>query len=393
MELSKVIHDNLGFLNDAPDVYFSPGRVNLIGEHIDYLGGSVFPAAISLGTYGFVTKRKDKELHFLSVNLKDKGVIKVSLENLEYKVEDDWTNYCKGMFRAFLKNGVEFSHGYNILIYGTLPNGAGLSSSASLEVLIGEIINDQLNLQTDMIDIVQTAQKVENNYIGMNCGIMDQFAVGMGQKDKAIHLDTDTLDYSLVPLETGEYTLVIANTNKRRELTDSAYNQRREQCEKGLKTLNDNDVKINALCELGVGQYHRYKRFIKDPVIKNRVEHAVYENRRVNEAVKCLQEGNINRFGELMNQSHDSCRDLYEVSCKELNVLVDAYREYGAIGARMTGAGFGGCVIALVPTNQLDEINQRVRDKYFKEVGYHTDIYPVQTSDGTGKISVKGVKQ
>jgi galactokinase len=389
MTLHEIIEKNQGFLKGTPDVYFSPGRVNLIGEHIDYLGGSVFPAAINLGTYGFVTKREDKELHFLSENFKERGVITTSLQGIVYKKEDNWTNYCKGMFKFFQDKGVTFEHGYNILIYGTLPNGAGLSSSASLEVLIGEIINDQLNLNEEMVKIVQMAQKVENNFVGVNCGIMDQFAVGMGKENSAIHLNTNTLDYKIVPLELGDYTLLIANTNKRRSLTESAYNERRSQCDQGLETLQNNGVKIKELCDLTPNEFESVRQYLTDPIISNRVEHAVYENNRVESAVTNLQKGDILRFGELMTQSHDSCRDLFEISCHELNVLVDSFIDNGAIGARMTGAGFGGCAIALVPTEKVDDIVRIVQETYRRIVGYNADFYPVKTSNGTSKIEVK----
>jgi len=389
MNLQTIINNNKEFLNGVPDVYFSPGRVNLIGEYIDFLGGSVFPASISLGTYAFVTKREDKELHFLSENFKFHGKIVTSLEGIKYEKKDNWTNYCKGMFKIFQDKGVEFEHGYNILIYGTLPNGAGLSSSASLEVLIGEVINDQLNLHEKMFNIVQWAQNVENNFVGVNCGIMDQFAVGMGKENHAIHLNTNTLEYKLVPLDTGKYTLVIANTNKKRALADSKYNERRSQSDLGLEILQNNGVKAKELCDITVDEFEAVKYHLTDPIIKNRVEHGVYENHRVSEAVNSLTNGNILRFGELMNQSHDSCRDLYEVSCRELDVLVDAFKKNKAIGARMTGAGFGGCAIALVPTEDLEESLKNVKDIYVKEVGYNADFYPVKTHDGTSKIKVE----
>jgi len=389
MKLSTIIKQNQAFLQETPEVYFSPGRVNLIGEYIDFLGGSVFPASINLGTYAFVTKRNDQELHFFSVNFKDKGTITTSLNEIKYIEEDGWTNYCKGMFKYYQDKGVVFEHGYNILIYGTLPNGAGLSSSASLEVLIGEVINDQLNLKEKMFDIVQLAQQVENHFVGVNCGIMDQFAVGMGKEHHAIHLNTNTLEYELVPLETGAYTLVIANTNKKRALADSKYNERRRQSDVGLDVLKKNGVDIEELCEMSVAQYESNKHFLEDPIIRNRVEHAVYENHRVSEAVFSLEKKDILRFGALMNQSHDSCRDLFEVSCKELDVLVDAFRQNKAIGARMTGAGFGGCAIALVPSKDVDGIVKKVKEIYRKKIGYDADFYPVETHNGTSKIKVE----
>lgn len=388
MKLRDVISRNKDFLRGKPDIYFSPGRVNLIGEHIDYLGGNVFPAAIDLGTYAFVTRRFDDELHFLSENFKDQGVIKSSIDDLEYKEEDDWASYCKGMFHAFKEQGITFQNGYNILIFGTLPNGAGLSSSASLEVLIGEIIVDQLKLTTPMVDLVQMAQKVENEYIGVNCGIMDQFAVGMGKKDHAVYLNTDTLEYEYVPVILKEYTLIIANTNKRRSLSESRYNERRQECDLGLLFLQGNGVDINQLCDMNPDMFHEFEHYITDHNVKRRVKHAVYENHRTKQAVKSLKEGKIDDFGFLMTESHDSLRNLFEVSCKELDILVEGFQESGAIGTRMTGAGFGGCVISLVPTKRVKEIIEETGFYYYNKIGYKADFYPVHISDGTSKIKV-----
>lgn len=388
MDLKTIIIENMDFLKGEPTVYFSPGRVNLIGEHIDYLGGNVFPSAISLGTYAFVTKRDDDEIHFLSVNFKEYGIKVASLKDLTYKEEDNWTNFGKGMFKALIDKGANIPTGMNILIYGTLPNSSGLSSSASLEVLIGQIIKEEYDFNISMFDLVQVAQDVENNYVGVNCGIMDQFAVGMSKEDTAILLDTNSLEYEYVPLVLGDYTLVIANTNKKRALADSKYNERRSECDKGLEILRSNGVKINQLCEMTIDEFETNKKLIKNFTVRNRVEHAVYENDRTNNAVKALREGDLVLMGELMNQSHDSLRDLYEVSCKELDVLVDYFRDNGSIGARMTGAGFGGCVIALVETKEVDEVIEEVKKAYLEKIGYHADFYPVQTSDGTKKISL-----
>jgi len=389
MNLNEIINNNKDFLQGEPNVYFSPGRVNLIGEHIDYLGGNVFPSGISLGTYAFVTKRDDDELHFISENFKDFGVKVASLKDLTYKKEDNWTNFAKGMFEALIKEGADVKHGLNILVYGTLPNSSGLSSSASLEVLIGEVIKEEYNFEIEMFDMVQIAQKVENDYIGVNCGIMDQFAVGMSKENTAIYLNTNTLEYKYVPLDLGEFTLVIANTNRKRALADSKYNERRSECDKGLSILQSNNVDINQLCEMTSEVYENNKSKIKNFVVRNRVEHAVYENERTVNAVKALEEGKILKMGQLMNQSHNSLRDLYEVSCKELDVLVDYFRKNGAIGARMTGAGFGGCAIALVPTLKVEKVIEEVKKSYLDIIGYHASFYAVKTSDGTKKINLE----
>ena len=389
MEIQNIIKKNSAFLTKEPNIYFSPGRVNLIGEHIDYLGGNVFPTAINLGTYAFVTKRDDMEIHFLSYNFPEQGEKIVHLHDLKYRVKRNWANYPTGVLQDMIGKGLQVTSGLNILIYGTLPNSAGLSSSASLEVLMATVLKEEFNFEISMLDIVKLSQNVENNYIGVNCGIMDQFAVGMSRINKAIYLNTNTLEYELVPLELGEYTLVIANTNKKRALAESSYNERRSQSDLGLEILQLHGVKAKELCDITVEEFETVKHHLEDPIIKNRVEHGVYENHRVSEAVDSLTKGDIKRFGELMDQSHNSCRDLYEVSCRELDVLVDAFRKNKAIGARMTGAGFGGCAIALVPTKDLEESLKNVKDIYVKEVGYNADFYPVKTHDGTSKIKVE----
>ena len=392
MKLQTVIKNNMEFLKGEPTVYFSPGRVNLIGEHIDYLGGNVFPTAIHLGTYAFITPRTDKKLLFLSENFKAFGIKESSLDDLSYKEVDNWINYPKGMFDALIKLGHNIDHGFNILIYGTLPNSAGLSSSASLEVLIGTMLNNEFNLNIDMIDIVKISQKVENQYMGVNCGIMDQFAVGMSKDQKAIYLNTDTLEFSYVPLVMGEYTLLIANTNKKRALADSKYNERRSECDAGLEILQANGVKIKELCDMDEQMFEEVKDYLDNPIIKNRVEHAVKENQRVIKAVQALEQSDIELFVELLNQSHESLRDLYEVSCKELDTLVASFRTHGAIGSRMTGAGFGGCTISVLKTNEVDSIISKVKQEYKNAIGYNADFYLVKTSDGAKKLESGEIK-
>ncbi len=387
MKLLKIIEENRDFLGGNPNVYFSPGRVNLIGEHIDYHGGNVFPTAINLGTYALVTKRNDREIHYLSQNFKSFGEIIVSLDKLEYDEKRNWTNYPTGVFKAYTDLGLKADQGLNILIYGTLPNGAGLSSSASLEVLMGTVLRDEYHFDIDMLDIVKIAKDVENNYVGVNCGIMDQFAVGMSRENTAIYLNTDTLDYQLVPLELGNYTLVIANTNKKRALADSKYNERRSECDEGLKVLKDNNYNIDLLCEMNVEEYENLKDIFTNKTIKNRVEHAVYENDRTKNAVKALTAKDLEKFGNLMNMSHDSLKNLYEVSCRELDTLVDSFRKNGAIGSRMTGAGFGGCTVSLVETSKVNEIVEKVKQEYIEKIGYNADFYFCKTSDGARRLS------
>lgn len=387
MNLLELAKNNLSFLQDNQvNYYFSPGRVNLIGEHIDYHGGKVFPTAINLGTYAVVSKRTDTDFHFYSVNFPKYPPKLVSLDNLNYDEDRDWANYATGMIDAFRKKGFVIDHGLNILIYGNLPNGAGLSSSASLEVLVGVILKEEFSLDIDMLEIVKISQKVENNYVGVNCGIMDQFAVGMSKKDSAIYLDTNTLDYELVPLLLGKYTLVIANTNKKRSLSDSKYNERREEGEKGIEILKSHGMTFDNLCDVETQDYEKNKHVFSDDTIKNRIEHVIYENDRAVKAVEALKSSDFMMFGELMSASHKSLDQLYEVSCKELNTLVNAFMKYGAIGSRMTGAGFGGCTVSLVETSIVDSVIERVRQEYYEKIGYHADFYPVKTSDGAKKM-------
>lgn len=366
-----------------PMKFFSPGRVNLIGEHIDYHGGKVFPTAITLGTYAYVEKREDNLFAFQSTNFKELGVIEVDKDDLSYQEDRDWANYLVGMLDLFKKEGLKYPHGLNILIHGDLPNGAGLSSSASIEVLMGVIIKEVYGVEVDMFDLVQMAQHVENNYIGVNCGIMDQFAVGMSQKNKAILLDTNTLDYELVPLELGDYSLIIANTNKRRTLADSKYNERVEECKVGLELLQTK-YDIEFLCELGSSDLEQVQSMLTEEITRNRITHAILENERTNKSVQALKENDLELFGEYMNQSHDSLRDLYEVSCTELDVLVEGFRANGALGARMTGAGFGGCAIALVHKNGLDQVLENVQKLYKEKVGYEASFFITATSNGAG---------
>jgi galactokinase len=387
--MKQIIKEHKNFLQDSPSIYFSPGRVNLIGEHIDYLGGHVFPTAIDLGTYGLVTKRQDKEVHFLSHNYKQYGEVVVSLDDLSYQEKDNWANYCKGMFDAVKKEGHSLDFGLNILIYGTLPSGAGLSSSASLEVLIGHIIKDQYKIELDPLHIVKMAQKVENNYIGVNCGIMDQFAVGMGKEEQAMYLNTETLDFQYVPLRLKDYKLIIANTNKKRSLSESAYNKRRIECDKGLAHIQSLGVKVEQLCDLSLNDLVPLKETFSDEIVYKRVLHAVSENERTNKAVTALQNNDFILFGQLMNQSHKSLQEDFEVSCKELDTLVSLLQEQGAIGSRMTGAGFGGCTVSLIHKDKVDDIIKEVDKEYIKQIGYKADFYQVVSSDGTKKVEVK----
>ncbi|MBU5269666.1 galactokinase [Clostridium cochlearium] len=364
--------------------FFSPGRVNLIGEHIDYNGGNVFPCALNFGTLGCVRKRKDKKVNLASTNIPLK--ISIDLDNIKYKKEDGWGNYPKGVIKEIIDKGYKVG-GMDILVSGNIPNGAGLSSSASLELLIAIMINNIFNNgKLDKIELIKLSQKAENDFVGLNCGIMDQFAVAMGKKDRAILLDCNTLEYKYAPVNLKNYVITIMNTNKRRELSDSKYNERRLECEKALKIIN-NKKKINYLCELSLEEFEGLKNLIEDKIILNRATHVVYENERVKRAYDLLLKGNIDEFGKLLIESHFSLRNLYEVTGKELDVIVDeALKVPGCIGARMTGAGFGGCAIALVEKNKLDLFKEEVSNNYNNIIGYKPDFYTSEIGEGTYEI-------
>jgi galactokinase len=362
----------------------SPGRVNLIGEHIDYNGGYVFPCALEFGTFACVRKRNDRKVNLVSTNFDLK--VEADLDNLVYKEEDDWANYPKGVMKIMMEMGYAVN-GMDILISGNIPNGAGLSSSASLELLIGVIVNNLFNNKAiDQVDLVKIGQKAENTFVGVNCGIMDQFAVGMGKKDKAILLDCNTLDYSYADVVLGDYSLVIMNTNKRRALNESKYNERRAECDEALEIIKS--VKsIGALCELTVEEYKEVEKLLTKENVKNRVEHAVYENQRVKDAFKALNEGKLKEFGELLVGSHNSLRDLYEVTGKELDTIVEeSMKAEGCIGARMTGAGFGGCAIAVVKKDCIDAFIETVKENYTSKIGYEPSFYMSGIGEGTQEI-------
>ena len=375
------------FKKDSESVFFSPGRVNLIGEHTDYNGGNVFPCALTIGTYAVVAKRDDKKVLVHSLNFKDLGIIEFSLNNMINEKAHDWANYPKGVIKTFENHGYNIPNGFEIIFYGNIPNGSGLSSSASLEVLMGTILNESFNLNIDMVDIVKMCQEAENKFIGVNCGIMDQFAIGMGKEGCAILLDCNTLKYSYSKLDLNGYKIVIGNTNKKRGLADSKYNERRSECEDALAKIQT--VKnITALGELTEEEFEEVKDCIGDPIKTNRAKHAVYENQRTLKAVKALEENDLELFGKLMNASHVSLRDDYEVTGTELDTLVElAWEIEGVVGARMTGAGFGGCTVSIVKDECVDNFKETIRVKYKEKIGYEPDFYVVSTSDGTRKIS------
>ena len=363
--------------------YFAPGRVNLIGEHTDYNGGHVFPCALTMGTWAVVRNREDRKLGFFSLNFEKLGIIETSLDELIPSKNAGWTNYPKGVMWAFEKRGYELTHGMDILIYGNIPNGSGLSSSASLEVLTGLMLKDTFGFEDlSMIDLALIGQYSENNFNGCNCGIMDQFASAMGKKDHAIFLDTNTLKYEYAPVVLENAKIVIACSNKKRGLGDSKYNERREECETALAEIQK-EMPIQTLGDLTEEQFEQVKSAIKDDVRRKRAKHAVYENQRTIKAVKALQENNIELFGQLMNASHVSLRDDYEVTGKELDTLVEqAWEVDGVIGSRMTGAGFGGCTVSIVKDEAVDAFIAQVGKAYKDKIGYAADFYVVEIGSG-----------
>ena len=368
---------------EADYTFFSPGRINLIGEHTDYNGGHVFPAAISLGTYGVARKRDDNLLRFYSANFEDKGIIEVPLEDLRFEKEHNWTNYPKGVLHFLQKAGHVIDKGMDVYVFGNIPNGSGLSSSASLELLTGIIAERLFDLKLERLDLVKIGKQTENEFIGVNSGIMDQFAIGMGADQRAIYLDTNTLEYDLVPLDLKDTVVVIMNTNKRRELADSKYNERRAECEKAVEELRQK-LSIATLGELNEWDFDEYSYLIQDENRLKRARHAVLENQRTLQAQAALQAGNLEKFGRLMNASHVSLEHDYEVTGLELDTLAHtAWEQEGVLGARMTGAGFGGCAIALVRKDAVEAFQKNVGQKYEEVVGYAPSFYIAEIAGGS----------
>lgn len=380
-KMLKKFDEVFGDASDA-SVFFAPGRVNLIGEHTDYNGGHVFPCALTIGTYAAARVRTDRKLRFFSMNFEKLGVIESSLDELNPAKEAGWTNYPKGVMWAFEKRGYSIPNGLDILLYGTIPNSSGLSSSASVEVLTGYILRTFFGFEVSNQDLALIGQYAENNFNGVNCGIMDQFAIAMGKKDQAIFLDTADLSFVYAPIKLEGAKLVIACSNKKRGLGDSKYNERRQECETALAELQK-VVDIKNLGELTEEQFEEYCSAIKDPVRIKRARHAVYENRRTVRAVEALQANDIALFGELMNASHISLRDDYEVTGIELDTLAEeAWKIDGVIGSRMTGAGFGGCSVSLVEDEAIDTFIEQVGKNYLAKIGYSADFYVVEVGDG-----------
>lgn len=371
---------------EGAKAYFAPGRVNLIGEHTDYNGGHVFPCALTIGTYGAVRKRNDNKLRFYSMNFEHLNVIESSLDDLTPRKNAGWTNYPKGVMWALREKGYEIPCGIDLMLFGNIPNGSGLSSSASVEVLTGYILNDLFDLGISNQDLALLGQFSENNFNGVNCGIMDQFAIAMGKKDHAIFLDTADLSFEYAPIKLEGAKIVISCSNKKRGLGDSKYNERRAECEEALEEIRQK-VKVDSLGDLSEEQFEEVRDAIKDATRQKRAKHAVYENQRTIKAVQALKANDIELFGKLMNASHVSLRDDYEVTGIELDTLVEeAWKVEGVIGSRMTGAGFGGCTVSIVKDDAVDTFIEKVGTAYKAAIGYAADFYVVQIGDGPAKL-------
>lgn len=368
---------------DGVRVYFAPGRINLIGEHTDYNGGHVFPCALTVGTYAAARRRDDDRLHFYSLNYSENGMIKVSLRDLSYRQKDGWGNYPKGVIQTFINKNCRIPYGLDILYYGDIPKGLGIGSSASVEVATGLILKDLMGLNDiSMIDIALFSQLAENEYMGMSCGIMDPFTIAMGKKDHAIFLDTSDLSYIYAPLALPHEKIIITNSKKIRSSVDERYHERCAQCEQALKELQT-VIAIRDLGELTAEVFEKVQEMIGSPVRLRRARHAVTENQRTIQAVEALKRGDIFEFGQLMNASHLSLKEDYEVSCEELDILVEeAWNIDGVLGSRMMGAGFGGCTVSIVKNGAVNEFISRVGQNYEKRTGLHAEFYVVETGNG-----------
>lgn len=380
-ELLEGFKEAFGYEGDQ--VFFSPGRINLIGEHTDYNGGKVFPCAITMGTYGVVKKREDQMIQAYSGNFPEVGILTADLDDLTYKKEDNWLNYVKGMITYIQEKTGKLTQGFDLYIYGTIPNGASLSSSASLELLTGVIVRDLFSLDIDQLDLVKLGMRTENEFLGLNSGILDQFAIGMSKAGSALLLDTNTLAYEEIPVDLPDHKIIIMNSMTRRELVDSEYNTRREQCEAALKQLQT-VVNVSSLGELTEDAFEAHKHVISDEILLRRARHAVYESARTERAAEALKKNDLKAFGQYMNESHESLHEDYEVTVRETDLLVRlAWQQKGTVGARMTGGGFGGCCIAIVEDNQVDEFIAKVGEGFNEEIGYEAEFYIAETEDGT----------
>jgi galactokinase len=382
--IKKIFIEKYGKLNDTIHTYFAPGRVNLIGEHTDYNGGFVLPCALSFGTYLLIRKNTKNVIRFSSTNFYYSADIQI--KDLAVKDDDNWVNYPLGVLNILIGRGFE-PVGLDLLYMGNIPIGAGLSSSASIELVTAYAINDIFSLKLSKIELALIGQKAENDFVGMNCGIMDQFAVAMGESDSALFLKCQTMKYEIVPVKMEGLNIVISNTNKQRKLTDSKYNERRNECQKALNTINSFGVLFNSLSDIDLQEFHTLQKLIGEENIRRRAKHVITENARVVNAASALRKSNFVRFGQLMYESHNSLRDDYEVSCLELDTLVEeSIKCDGVIGSRMTGGGFGGCTVSIIKENSIEDFKEKVGRNYFLKTKLKADFYTAKIGDGVQKI-------
>lgn len=380
--LYKIFNET--FHQETSAQYFAPGRVNLIGEHIDYNGGLVMPCAITSGTWLLLAPNNKDIIRFKSVNFEEYG--EIPLQDEYTKTGKEWYNYPLGVIHELQRHNWK-AKGFDLLYYGNIPIGSGLSSSASIEILTAYALNDYFNIGLDKLELVKLSKRVENHFIGVNSGIMDQFAIAFGEKDKAIVLNCDTLQYKMVNCDLGDYVLAVINTNKHRELSESKYNERVAECQQALADLNK-EISLNYLCELNAEKFALHSHLINSPIHLKRATHVVKENDRVHLASKALNDNNLVEFGRLMYASHQSLKELYEVSGKELDTIVDFCSTYDyVIGARMTGAGFGGCAIALLQKGYEEDFAKHLSDYYFNTIGYHATIYVQDIGNGPTRLA------
>ncbi len=381
-DLSAAFVKLYGGTEDSVQVYSSPARINIIGEHIDYNGGTVFPAAINRYIYVAIRKRNDAKIIYDDVRFPGRYEFSIN-DNFVYDKKNDYTNYLNGILSQLKERGCSFPFGFEVLIVSNLPAGGGISSSSALECGFAYAVSETFGFNIDRVEIAKLGQMSEHKFMNVNCGIMDQFIISTGKKNTAIVLDCNTLKYDYVPLELGDYRFVVMNTNKQRRLADSKYNERRTECETALKILQDSGVKVSALCELTPDAWEKAKSSITDPVIQKRAKHCVYENQRVADAVTALKAGNLEKLGKLLDESHKSLKEDYEVTGIELDTLAEeAQKQKGCLGARMTGAGFGGCGIALVHKDSVEAFVENVQKAYTEKIGYAAGFFACESGDG-----------
>ena len=384
-ELIRTFHDVFGG-SAAPRVFFAGGRVNLIGEHVDYNGGHVLPCALTMGTWALLRRRSDNRMRFYSMNFPQLGVLDGTLAGIRFHERNQWANYVLGVLFAFKERGIELPSGFELLIYGNIPNGSGLSSSASLEVVTGAAFRACYGFDITDVELALLGQRAENGFIGLNSGIMDQFSIALGKENAAVFLNTGTLSYEYVPVDLGNNVILIMNTCKRRTLADSKYNERRSECENALRALQ-RALPVKDLASVDLRTFEANKHLIENETERDRAEHVVYECARTIEACKKLRSGDLISFGRLMNASHDSLRDLYAVSCRELDTLVDEARRCpGVLGARMTGAGFGGCAVAIVNREAADGVKKAVGKAYEERIGHPCAFYTASIGGGPREL-------